>query len=623
MSGHLLLFAIGPVQDFIAQARRTRDLWFGSYLLSELSRSAARALVGEGALLIFPALARGDAELEPCRSALRDSGRAPLAIANKLLAELPPEVDPLAAARATRQAVQRFWFDAARKVRARCEGLLVPGIDAIWEEQISSLLELSATWVPWTDGGYARAREELEAAAAARKVLRDFSPWRCLRGGVPKSSLDGGRETVLLEPPKLGRNAGHGQAVAARSSKLALKYRIADSEQLDAVGLVKRAGGEPKQFVPIANVALASWIGLVSREHAAPFEALRRACRELDLPEVDRPDLPCAASFRFDASVFLASRWESLFKEQSIEVAPARWGSRHVGPLLQRAGDPYPYVACLVADGDGMGKAIAALTSASENRRFSKRLGEFAAAAREIVEGRHHGSLVYAGGDDVLAFLPVPTALAAADALRRHFVEVMSDALPALTGVPTPTLSAGIGIGHLMEGMGDLLALGRRAEKLAKGGHLPTGRDRNALGILVDKRSGRTRQWRARWDEWQGQPIVRLRDDVLAFDAGLSIRKIYEVERTLRRLPAPADVQRRWGAEGSVEWARVLRLEIKRSLDRVGDGPASEKARPDLSAEHYRDVHAATEEWVNRLLIARTLAAAEPRLRQRAEPVAS
>ena len=49
MTAHLLLVTLGPVQDFIAQARRTRDLWYGSHLLSELGRAAARALVGGGA----------------------------------------------------------------------------------------------------------------------------------------------------------------------------------------------------------------------------------------------------------------------------------------------------------------------------------------------------------------------------------------------------------------------------------------------------------------------------------------------------------------------------------------------------------------------------------------------
>ena len=55
MSDHLLLLALGPVQSFISAARRSRDLWSGSWLLSEISKAAAKALQDGGALLIFPA----------------------------------------------------------------------------------------------------------------------------------------------------------------------------------------------------------------------------------------------------------------------------------------------------------------------------------------------------------------------------------------------------------------------------------------------------------------------------------------------------------------------------------------------------------------------------------------
>ena len=42
---HLLAISVGPVQEFIAAARQTRDLWFGSYLLSERGTRAATATV--------------------------------------------------------------------------------------------------------------------------------------------------------------------------------------------------------------------------------------------------------------------------------------------------------------------------------------------------------------------------------------------------------------------------------------------------------------------------------------------------------------------------------------------------------------------------------------------------
>ena len=56
----LILFHIGPVQDFIRSSRRSRDLWFGSWLLSELSKTAALEIVEQNGgdlewSLIFPA----------------------------------------------------------------------------------------------------------------------------------------------------------------------------------------------------------------------------------------------------------------------------------------------------------------------------------------------------------------------------------------------------------------------------------------------------------------------------------------------------------------------------------------------------------------------------------------
>ena len=51
----LFLVTLGPVQDFIASARRTRDLHFGSWFLSELSRAVAHEINAQKEYLIFPA----------------------------------------------------------------------------------------------------------------------------------------------------------------------------------------------------------------------------------------------------------------------------------------------------------------------------------------------------------------------------------------------------------------------------------------------------------------------------------------------------------------------------------------------------------------------------------------
>ena len=594
MTAHLLLITLGPVQEFIAQARRTRDLWYGSHLLSELARAAARALVDGGAHLIFPALEQGDPELVPCLAPTRNGGKPPVNIANKLLAEVPAGVDASGLARTARSTVMEFWRkDIASPVKQSCGGLIAGGVEAVWEEQIDTFIEFAASWAPL--GNYVGARRQVEQAIASRKNLRDFEPWTRQRGNVPKSSLDGARETVL-RPPK------------QRDARLARKYRVTDGEQLDAVGLVKRAGGDPEQFVPVINVALASWTDLAARETPAELDALKMSCEKVDISRVLRSDLPCAAAFPFDASVLLQSRWESVFEEQGIEENSSSWGRNHVGPLIKRLTEPFPYVACLLADGDRMGQAIDRLVSANAHRAFSQALSTFAGDARNTIEQQHRGALIYSGGDDVLAFLPLPEALSCADDLRQCFSTVMAGACDNLPTTERPTLSVGLGVGHVMESMGDLLALGRAAEREAK-------RDRNALAVLVDKRSGGRRAWSGCWDK---DPVGRLRTDAELQKARLSSRKIYEVARTLMRLPEPTD-------GNDPGWARLLALEVRRSLSRVGEGTLSpEEAGLSLDDNAgYAALHRNVRAWMDRMLIARTFAMAVPQVRRRQEEEAA
>ena len=56
MTDNLAIFTLGPIQDFIDSARRSRDLRYGSWLLSDLARSAARTVADKHGLdaLIFP-----------------------------------------------------------------------------------------------------------------------------------------------------------------------------------------------------------------------------------------------------------------------------------------------------------------------------------------------------------------------------------------------------------------------------------------------------------------------------------------------------------------------------------------------------------------------------------------
>ncbi|MGH7224981.1 MAG: type III-B CRISPR-associated protein Cas10/Cmr2, partial [Gemmataceae bacterium] len=152
VSTHLLAISVGPVQEFIAAARRTRDLWFGSYLLSEISRAVAVA-VAEHGKLIFPA-----------------SAQAPN-VANVILVELAAGRDPATIAANAKRAAQMKWREGyAVPVLKEYQGV----IDReIWDDQVDDVIEFYAAWTP-LDGNYSEARARVMRLLAGRKYCRDF-----------------------------------------------------------------------------------------------------------------------------------------------------------------------------------------------------------------------------------------------------------------------------------------------------------------------------------------------------------------------------------------------------------------------------------------------------------------
>jgi CRISPR-associated protein Cmr2 len=129
-----------------------------------------------------------------------------------------------------------------------------------------------------------------------------------------------------------------------------------------------------------------------------------------------------------------------------------------------------------------MGDAIRHQETVEGHQALSLALDTFARAVPRKVEIDHRGELIYAGGDDVLAFVPLHRVLDCAQALAQDFSQRLARFPTGPEGRP-PTLSVGIGICHFLDPMGGALQVARRAERRAK-------TLRNALAVIVDKRSG-------------------------------------------------------------------------------------------------------------------------------------
>ena len=433
----LVSIMIGPVQDFIAAARKTRDLFYGSWLLSELSKACARRLMEGGARLIFP---HSD-NLET------DLNNKDFAVVNKLLASLNASDETVVeeAVRQCRQAVRsrletEYETMELRMLEWKLLGHNVHYDSGLARTQIPSVIEFYGAWEKIEASGYQAARDRVEQTMAARKALRDFE-WH-EGSNRPKSSLDGFRETVVE----------HGKREPD-------KFFLQTTELLDSIGLLKRMGRTQERaetdFDSTHDIAAASFVIKARKKIPETLSRYEQYAHRLDHDNV--------APFGY--SHIYRDEVEALKSDAKLQDI--------LKPLRELNPIP-PYYGLFIGDGDSMGKAISGLNE-EEHKKFSNRLSGFANAARRKLS--KPAQTIFAGGDDVMAFLPLHVALARIRAVRDAFNTEMDG-----FGV---SFSAGLAVCHAMEPLTEVREWARMAEGEAK---KTDGKD--ALCVTVVTRSG-------------------------------------------------------------------------------------------------------------------------------------
>lgn len=420
---HLFMFQIGPVQSFIAQARRTQDLFVGSRILSEL------ALAGVWA-------AKQSASFEPVFPFISDD-YVPRSVPHKfafLSDDAPEEV-----ACSVRQAVDKRWIEGfANRVKVYLSNTLKLG-DGEWvgvfQRQIRSWLEFSWIAVPYDPGKHSESFKAAGRAMAQRKYARPFV--QVDEPGV-KCTLTGAQTALPLDWEALSK---HLREIVVRPN-----------ERLGAIATIKR-------FAQDAG------------------------CFEDD------------AVVRFPSAIGVATNDPNNNEEDDDEN-----GGREVEG----------YLAILHMDGDQMGNALGTLKTLEQHQEFSRVLAEFADRQVEPIISdicwREDGSpgagvLVYAGGDDVLALLPLSKAIHCAQELRKAFENTAQKALPG----GRMTMSAGLSIvpHKLPFDMG--LEMARKAEDTAKDRYrvIDKARPENSQGAIyvVESHGSGQRESGGCWDE--------------------------------------------------------------------------------------------------------------------------
>jgi len=599
----LFLFTIGPVQSFISQARKTQDLYMGSFLLSYLTSTGISVLIEEfgPASVIYPDLfgqpfvdcylEKEGIKVENTSSEFITIPTIPnrfVAIINKTNKE-----DIKVLAKKVSEKVKEEWQKIAESTIGflKEKGIKIPEeFYKKFESQISDFPKIYWSAVPWRienrdleiedlngvieeneiekwknlrkfaeDNGeykpnigliYGLIYTALEKSMGARKNLRGFKQFSFEERGR-KCSICGERDVLVFQETKNKDrfNRYNPWAIDIPEDKIPAKY-ITDGEGLCGICFVKRTLKlylERNEYKEASKIS--KDITFPSTAEIACADLKERAIKDKDsrelfkgyieefkrvtgnrFPEVD--PLPKLKS-KMEKISNLEGEWffeenltEKMIKKhigvENIDEGKIKRLQDELKRLKEKIGEPEPYYAVIMLDGDNMGNWLGGellpgieyaynsdvwgrlpdpfkkeLQQRTDNKLLTPAIHASISTAlrnysiefvRKIAEEEHLGKLVYAGGDDLLAFVnlkdlfPVMGKLRAAFSGQIRFnnnqkIEidwenetgfVEKDGKYYLTMGKNGTASMGVVIAHYKMPLKVVLDEVREMEKLAK-----------------------------------------------------------------------------------------------------------------------------------------------------------
>ncbi len=552
----ILHFSIGPVQEFVSQARRTRDLWAGSFLLSWLSGVAMHHIMHNKGKIDFPCVGTLDHPLDPIVACLAG---CPIAdqpaphigsLVNRFCAILSDDVssqksDECLAKEAAKQVRQR-WEALADAVYAKfifpvavnaCGG--EAGLKARWDTQIQHFWRF--TWVldeeerdengNRTDGSWLDVRKSW------------YTHWPKAQGGDHCTLMGDCQEISGYVRYRQRKEQDRFWAAVINQKEVGL-LELREGERLCAVALVKRLfakldvdtlidtigwvpGGKPEavgNWPSTAYMAAIPWLKEIESSSewvdelksyaklmnsALGGKQFRRLISEqaTDISGLDRlyaekvtVNHQDRALCALDGNLF---HYDALRNFRATPLTDKAMGQRddpdkadresfltrltQINSQLGKAAQPF--YALLLMDGDGLGKLLQ--SESFDNSQISRILQQFTKSVSTIVrDPAYQGVTLYAGGDDVMALLPITHAAECAIALRQAYTAAAEEVLGAEAA---KAFTASVAVVYAHYGT-PLQAVVRQAhhqlDDVAKEGN---GRD--SLALTVFKPQGVTAHW--------------------------------------------------------------------------------------------------------------------------------
>jgi CRISPR-associated protein Cmr2 len=473
---YLFLFTVSPVQRFIQAARKTGDLYAGSRLLSELSLRSALFAQAEGANVIFPHINQ------------TERGDLPKSIPNRFLAEIDADSQHVVKelGKELGANIQRLLAHWCKEV----EDSLGLAHNPDFYKQVNNYFEWFYAFEPY-NASFELVYPKLEKKLGEIKNLRSFQPFSEMGR---KCSIHPEFNAVLYRTKDKIRMPREQIDRCWNANKYHLDLSVVnENEYISGITLLKRSAG------------------IILKEQIDAFPSTAEIA-VMDL--VDLAKLHQLKKNGFDAQlIFKENQNEAYLRKHNLQhrlsVAEVK---KHADNLFSDNQNGYSeltkYYAALMYDGDSMGKWLSGEfcpkgTKLQDfHRDFTKKLGDFALRAKELVDGQNRGRTVYAGGDDYFGLLNLHTLFVTLQDLRQAYHEEVNIPLKELYHMEKDlTFSAGVAISHYKMPLSETVHWAHEMETEAKN----EDESKDKLAIAVLKHSGERNTFVIPWKNESGR----------------------------------------------------------------------------------------------------------------------
>jgi CRISPR-associated protein Cmr2 len=479
----LFVFTIGPVQGFIAQSRKTRDLYAGSMILSSIIKTCIERLKAQTeAEIVYP-------HYHNTAQSMPNKFMAMLSLGGKTKEEIGQDIETIA-----RNQFLTLANDTKLDMRLTSIGST---FDAQYEAQINSHLEVYWAFEEIMGDDYALAHQRINRKLAS---LKNFRPFAQLPDDEKnrKCSITGERDALVFGH---GYTYGNQQGVPAfvNQQKIALSktndVQLDKGEGLSAIMALKRFNNSAS-FPSTAEIAAYDFIHCI--ESLPVQDELRLAWDRFKLFDSDGQLL-----FKENYDVQYLERNGYMAQIGNLDQLKQAFNALRLAAKKAQVNMPSPYYAIIQFDGDKMGPTWSGQqlghTSRLKNFQVSlaQQLHQFAESSKQCLS-KPKGKSVYAGGDDFLGFLNLNYLFKVLSTLRNNYrTEVYQRIQNQLKpGSNELSFSAGIVIAHYKTPLTEVLSAARTTQAIAK-----DEAGRNAFAVTLLKRSGEIQQAHLKWGD--------------------------------------------------------------------------------------------------------------------------